>query len=207
MIGFVGCRQVAVGDGVAYVARFHPTEGKAVHERTFQSVPQVVFRHTRRTWVVANGHLLISSVLKRHQGGEEPVHAIEERQALGIVGPHDFQGAARVGGGVARHVASKAVGDARLPPLESRVLAVGPDTRHQLVVVGVLQQEVEVFGVRLQVGVDVTHESASGAVDARLHGRAQSVVLVTADEEAMGVSATYLSNLVETAIGRTIVDK
>ena len=71
-------------------------------------------------------HLLVgSSVLEKHQGGQEPVHALEHRDSPGNVSMDDFQRAAGVKGAVMGHHPAESVGYPGLGVLEPRILPAG----------------------------------------------------------------------------------
>ena len=167
----------------------------------------MVFRHAGHAGIVAHRHLLELSLLKHHQRGQEAVHAVEEGQPLGVGRPHHFQRATRVGGRVARHLAAEAIGNLRLQALEAGVLAVGADAGHELVVGSVLQQQREVLRVGLQVGVNVAHIAALGGVDARLHGRAEAMVLRGGDEIEVGLAGADVADGLQAAVLGAVVDQ
>ena len=62
------------------------------------------------------------------------MQTLEEGYALGIVGTHHLERTTCVGSAIIGHHAAEAVGDARLQSLEGGVLAIGPDARHESMV-------------------------------------------------------------------------
>lgn len=134
------CHEGLILDGafinvVADVAFLHPSVGEAIKERTLQTVPQVVFRYTGCAWIVAHGKLHEPAALKGKERGQEAMHAIEERYAFCHVGTHHLQRTARVGGSVARYMASEAIGNLRLQLLENRIFSLCTNAGYKVMVV------------------------------------------------------------------------
>ena len=127
---------------------------------------------------MAHGHLLYFPLLQPYQGGQESVHPGEHRDPLRHVCVEDLQRTTGVDGIVAGHEATEGVGYSTLYLLETAILAVGTDTHHQFIFVGVGEQQVEVFGRCLQVGIDISHQGGLGGIDTRFDGGTQSTVLL-----------------------------
>lgn len=80
-----------------------------------------------------------------------------------------------------------------------------PITR--LVVLDVGEEQIEISGCGLEVGVHITDIWRLHRVDSRLHGRAQSAVAAKIEVEEIGVAAAYLADTLQTGVGRAVVDK
>ena len=123
------------------------------------------------------GLLHLAAILQQYERGEETVHTGEEGYALGVRGLHHFEGATRVGHTVARHHTTETVGKLTLKTLKPTIFTSNANTEHEGILVGIGQQEVEILGGSLQIGVYIAHQTALGIVDTRLHRGTQATVL------------------------------
>ena len=115
--------------------------------------------------------------------------------------------AAGVGGAVVRHGAAERVGDFRLHILEPRVFAVGADAGHQLVVGDARQQQLEVVGRRLQVGVDIAHIFRARRVNPGLQRGTEAAVAIQLQVEEVVAKPAGRAYGLEARVGRAVVDK
>ena len=100
----------------------------------------------------------------------------EERNFLGDISMQDFERAASVDGGVARHHSTERVSNATLTAFPPRVFTLGPNTDNQRILFGVFKQEFKVFWVSLKISVYISDQWRSRVVNACLDGSTESTV-------------------------------
>ena len=156
---------------------------------------------------MADGYLEDGAVLELDEGGEEAVHAGEEGEALGVVGTDDLEGATGVGDAVVGEGAADGVGDAGGEVFDEGVLAAGTDAEDELVAVDVGEEEVEVGGGGLEVGVDVADPGGLGVVDTGLEGGGEAAVGGEVEVVEVGLAGAGFADEAGAVVGGAVVDE
>ena len=165
-------------------------------------------RYSGRAREVPHGDLLVrGSLLQQDERRQKAVHSLEKRNSLRRPDLHYLKRTSRIGRSVMGHHTAERVGDTRLETFERRVLAFGTNAGDELMIRCQRQQPFEIFGRRLQVGVDIAHERRLGVVDARLDGRAQTRIAFESEVMEIAVAPACLLQQRQTVIRRTVVDK
>ncbi len=150
--------KTGVGDLVVEPAGAHPAESEAVLEWTYEAVCHAEFGFTGNAWMMVHRHFLDFAVLEHEECREESMHSFDKGDSPCVGCVHYFQRATCVGGSISCHHAAETVCEFGLETFPAGVFAVCPDTHDEFVVLEVGDEEVEIFGVRLEVGVDIAYE-------------------------------------------------
>ena len=116
--------------------------------------------------------------LKKDKGGKKSVHSVEQRELAGDIRMQDLEGTTRILGSVPGHHPSERIGYHGLHFLEKAVLSVRPDSSDHGIFAYMAQQEFEILGLGLQVGVDIADIFRKGIVDPRFQCCSETVVPV-----------------------------
>ena len=102
--------------------------------------------------------LNVGPTFEQDQRRKETVHPVKEREPAGHLRADYLQRAARILRAVVGKQAPPAIGKTALKTLPSAVLAPGADARGHIMAVQGSEQQVEIFGGCLEVGVEVADQ-------------------------------------------------
>ena len=164
-----------------------PGDPDEVHDHPQGPVPKVVVRPAMAPRTVAYRHLDDAASLPEQERAEEPMHAVEQRQAPCQLAGEEPYGTAGVADGLAQHEVADPVGDATDQPLRPGVFP--PDSPAQCGVVPgeFVPEQDEVGRIVLQVRVQGRDPVASSRMETGGDRRRLPDIRLQADGPELGI--------------------
>ena len=129
----------------------------------------MIFGCTCYTRKMANWNLLDFSILQQDQCRKKTMHTRKERNTFGIGCMQNLQRTTGILHTVIGHHSSETIGNLRLQILEKRIFTIGADSHHQLIISNIFQQQIEIFGSSLKVGIHIPYIYRLCIVDTCFH--------------------------------------
>jgi hypothetical protein len=183
----------------------HPAHGEDVSDPGEEPVADPILRPPAQAWTVGDGDLTDASSLQPQQRRQEAVHALEELDAPQIVRADGSQGTSHVRDRLTRDEVAEAIGDARGDASYDPVAALLTHAADHVRIVEGGEQQGDVRGIVLQVGIEGDCDVAAHAGEARREGRRLPVMPVEGDHANAGITLRELAHPRQAAVTAAVV--
>ena len=110
--------------------------------------------------------------LQLYECRQKAMHPVEKRNPFGIFRLYYLQRAARIFHTIICHHSTEAIGYSGLNFFENAVFSVGTNAHHHSIIGNIFQQQVEIIGIGLQIGINITNKIGLAVIYSGFDGSA-----------------------------------